>query len=396
MLERALKFLTSMRLTVVCLAFATVLVFIGTLAQVDEGLYQAQARYFKSFLIMRPLNWPIIYPGGYLIGLVLTANLLAAHAERFQLTRRKIGLFMIHIGVILLLVGQLLTDVLSRESGMRLVEGHSKNYSESSRNNELVLIDASDPQTDAVISIPESRLVGRKEIPLSQTPFTLRVKNYWPNSMLSTNQGPIAVKADANQGVGSEGIYVFPKPETAKSEERNIPSAVVEILAPQGSGAGGTPAPLRSLGSWLVSPYLDEPQPFSYQNKTYALALRFTRYYLFTGRADPFGIHLLKFSHDKYQGTDIPKNFSSRIRVQNPGTGEDREVLIKMNSPLRYKGETFYQGSYDPSDPRVSILQVVHNPSWLTPYISCLLVGAGLVVQFLTHLFGFVKKRITA
>jgi len=379
MLAKAIKFLTSMRLTVVCLGLGVVLVFIGTLAQVDEGLYQAQSRYFRSWLITRPLNWPIVFPGGYLLGLVLLVNLVAAHAKRFQLTRKKTGLFMIHIGIVLLLLGQLLTDMLSRESAMRLVEGQSKNYSESFQGNELALVDSSDPQSDTVISIPDAVLAENREVRVPQTSLKLRVKNYWRNCMLSTNAGPIAVKADATKGIGGEGVYVFPMPETAKSEERSMPGAVVEVVGPEGS-----------LGSWLVSPYIEEPQRFSFGDKTYHLALRFTRHY------EPFNIHLVKFSHDKYRGTDIPKNFSSRIRVQNPGTGEDREVLIYMNSPLRYKGETFYQGSFDKFDPRVSILQVVHNPSWLTPYLSCILVGAGLVVQFLTHLVGFIKKRSAA
>ena len=378
MLDRLVKFFTSLRLTVACLGFAVVLVFIGTLAQVDEGLYQAQARYFKSWWILRPLNWPIIFPGGYLLGTVLLVNLLAAHAKRFQLTRKKTGIFMIHAGIILLLLGQLLTDVLSRESAMRLTEGESRNYSEDFQRNELALVDTSDPQTDSVISVPERLLATRKEFPVPQTPFTVRVKNYWPNSMLSTNPGPIAIKPDATQGMATEGVYVFPVPETAKSDDRNLPSAVIEVLTPQ-----------SSLGSWLVStdPRIDARQGFTYQNKTYSLAFRFTRHY------EPFNINLVKFSHDKYRGTEIPKNFSSRIRVQNPGTREDREVLIYMNNPLRYKGETFYQGSFDKIDPRVSILQVVHNPSWLTPYLSCLLVGAGLLVQFLSHLVGFLKKR---
>ena len=48
------------------------------------------------------------------------------------------------------------------------------------------------------------------------------------------------------------------------------------------------------------------------------------------------------------------------------------------------------------SDPRVTILQVVHNPSWLTPYFSCVLVAAGLIVQFMIHLIGFVRKLSTA
>jgi hypothetical protein len=66
-----------------------------------------------------------------------------------------------------------------------------------------------------------------------------------------------------------------------------------------------------------------------------------------------------------------------------------------MNNPLRYAGETFYQASFDRDD-QGTVLQVVHNPSWLTPYFSCVLVAAGLLVQFLTHLLGFVRKRRTA
>jgi len=78
--------------------------------------------------------------------------------------------------------------------------------------------------------------------------------------------------------------------------------------------------------------------------------------------------------------------------LKRPDTGENREVLIYMNNPLRYAGETYYQASFDP-DNHGTILQVVHNPSWLTPYFSCILVAAGLLIQFGIHLFGFAAKR---
>ena len=51
MIIKLVNFFTSLRLTVACLSLAMLLVFIGTLAQVDEGLYAAQNRYFRSFLI---------------------------------------------------------------------------------------------------------------------------------------------------------------------------------------------------------------------------------------------------------------------------------------------------------------------------------------------------------
>ncbi len=51
-----------------------------------------------------------------------------------------------------------------------------------------------------------------------------------------------------------------------------------------------------------------------------------------------FALTLLDFTHDRYAGTDIPKNFSSRVRLVDPERGENREVLISMNDPLRYRG----------------------------------------------------------
>jgi hypothetical protein len=116
------------------------------------------------------------------------------------------------------------------------------------------------------------------------------------------------------------------------------------------------------------------------------MALRPVRYY------KPYTITLLEFKHDIYAGTDIPSNFSSKIHLRDPARGEDRDVLIRMNTPLRYAGETFYQASFADND-RVSILQVVRNPAALTPYVACSLVAAGLIVQFLTHLIGFARKR---
>jgi hypothetical protein len=161
-------------------------------------------------------------------------------------------------------------------------------------------------------------------------------------------------------------------------DHRDVPSAVVEVVTSQGS-----------LGTWLVSEYIEQPQSFSYHGRTYSLSMRPRRYY------KPYSLQLVQFRHDVYPGTEIPKNYSSRVQLQRPDTGENREVLIYMNNPLRYAGETYYQASLDKDD-RGTILQVVHNPSWLTPYFSCILVGLGLVVQFSTHLLGFTLKRRTA
>src|SRR5208283_2616194 len=109
MIDRFVSLFSSLRLTLVCLSLALVLVFAGTLAQVHLGLYAVQAGYFRSFFVYwRPegSHWRIpVFPGGWLIGLVLVVNLLAAHIRRFHFSRRKIGLLLVHAGLILLLGG---------------------------------------------------------------------------------------------------------------------------------------------------------------------------------------------------------------------------------------------------------------------------------------------------
>jgi hypothetical protein len=379
-LDRLIKVFTSLKLTVVCLTLAMLLVFFGTLAQVDLGLYKAQNEFFRSFLIYwgpKGADWKIpVFPGGYLIGGLLLINLIAAHYSRFGFRKDKFGIIITHLGLILLLMGQLATDMLSTESSLHLRNGETKNYSESDRLTELAVIGKVDPRTDQVVAIPDSRLAGGSVIRTPELPFAVRVKHFYRNSLLVAQPTAGFEKSGATRGPGPD-VWIREEPRTTKMDERDTPSALVELEADG-----------KSLGSWLVSTRLAAPQTVRFNGRAYDLILRLRRYYI------PFNLQLLEFKHDIYAGTDIPKNFSSQVRVLNPATGEDREVKIKMNTPLRYGGLTFYQASFDQDD-RGSILEVVRNPSWVTPYLACLLVGVGLGVQFLSHLVPFVKRRLT-
>ena len=66
-----------------------------------------------------------------------------------------------------------------------------------------------------------------------------------------------------------------------------------------------------------------------------------------------------------------------------------------MNQPLRYEGKAFYQASFGKGD-TLSILQVVENPGWLLPYVSCVLVTIGLIVHFAITLRRSSKRRQAA
>lgn len=377
MLQRFIQLFSSVRLTVTCLVLGCVIVFWGTLAQVELGLYRAQSEIFRSFLIYwhpagTSLSIPV-FPGGYLVGGVLLINLLVAHVRYYQPGKRKFGIALIHLGVVLLLGGQMVMDYLSRESTLHLRLDETRNYSESARASELAVVDVTDPRAEQVLAIPGRRLARRQSFQPPGWPFPIRVLKYFANSAVGAQPGPGFEPVRSTAGFGSE-LWWRELPRETALDKTDVPSALVAV------GLAG-----RMAGTFLVSEWLDRPQTFAVAGREYQLVLRPERFYL------PFSLQLLEFKHDKYPGTDLPKNFSSRVRLRRADDGEDREVLIFMNNPLRYGGETFYQASFDPDD-RGSVLQVVRNPGWFTPYLACGLVGAGLLIQFLGHLIPFLKR----
>ena len=487
------KVVTSLRITVICLAFAIVLVFVGTVAQADEGLYQAQTRYFKHWIVVGATMWghhlPIILPGGYTIGTVLLVNLVAAFVRRFRWSWSKLGIHLTHAGIIILLVGQLTTDMTQVESLMSFSEGQTANYLERHRENELVFMTDAGHGQDEVVSIPQAILARGGEITHPKLPFTVRVKDYSPNgevlshseitqaagrltTALATVEGqfstadglvPQAERAAESEGraavwraaleaVGEKNvqdIVVAAKKIAAQSEREaklraelkaRFRAEMLQRFAMQGGewkaaaekiaagqqitpeslpaatseGAGARSSVQRlpeskdmdsrnrpyavlefisdgkSLGTGRVSPYL-RAQEVQAGGRTVRVALRDERQYL------PFSIKLVQATHKKYAGSDMPKDFRSRVLIDNPQTKEKREVEISMNNPLRYGGLAFfqYQMTKDELDqrPGSSVLQVVRNPSWLAPYIGCIVVAVGMLWQFLHHLAGFVTRR---
>lgn len=378
MLRKFIDLITSLKLTLTCLGAAMVLIFAGTIAQVHLGTWEAQQRYFQSLFIWWPaegngFKFPI-FPGGHLIGGVLLVNLIAAHIRRFQWSWRKLGIHLTHAGLIIMLAGGLFTDLFALESNMRLTIGDTKDYSEDPRKVELAVIDKTDPEFDQVTAIPEAILRHGGTIEHKSLPFRLEVRHYFQNSRLKMASEAAGLKPVANQGPGAQ-VVVEPIPRATGVNDRDLTSAAVEIVSPD-----------RSLGTWLVSDALGAPQTFSAGGRNWQLAMRPARYY------KPYSVTLQTFTHEKYAGTEIPKNFASRITLIDQDRAVNRNVLIYMNHPLRYRGETYYQAGFEPDD-RTTILQVVRNPSFVAPYVACVVVAAGLLVQFGYHLVGFSRRR---
>ncbi len=390
----ALRPFASLRLTVALLALLIVLVFAGTWAQIDMGIWTTLETYFRTFFvwipfaIFLPRHWNvhggIPFPGGWLLGALLMVNLITAHAVRFRYHRNRIGILLIHLGLILLLVGEVVTGLFSEESRMSIDEGQTVQYAEDTRTVELAIADTSDPARDWVVAIPASRLRRKGLIQDPLLPFDVQIEHFFHNAELLESRsanvstaGPVATRGFAVE----LGLQARPRPPASRvdQDEMDLPVAYVTLLS-QG----------RNLGTWMAALYFSllprfGPQEISVDGKLYALALRYARRY------KPYSVHLLDFQHDRYLGTDTPRNFSSRIRLVDTSQNEDREVLISMNNPLRYRGETFYQASFKQDD-LGTVLQVVRNPGWLLPYVACTLGALGMMLHFGMHLLRFIRR----
>ena len=412
---KLLKPLASLQLTVVLFVLSLILVFAGTLAQVDNPIWTAVSDYFRSFYVFIPnqvfarfcqtfrwvspsAQWPgsFPFPGGWTIGGIMLANLLAAHAVRFKFSTKRIGVISIHAGMILLMLGELVTGIFAIEGNMTIEQGGSTNYLELKETSgfmgkvngpELAFSDYSISKKEKVVVIPNHLLTTGGKISTPLLPFDIEVIKYMNNSSVEEID-PEKKEEFVNLANSGDGIRIRANEKseasgTDKDQKIDLPSAYISLIDKKTGKTLGTY--LASI--WLSLSSLKPTQTIiSDDGIKIEMALRFKRSY------KPFSLELLEFKHERYLGTNTPKNFSSKIKLVNENINENRESLISMNNPLRYDGETFYQSGFLPND-KGTILQVVRNPGWLMPYLSCLIVSFGMFIQFGMHLNTFLKQK---
>jgi len=396
--------LADLRITLTLLSLSMVLIFVATLEQVRVGIRGAQAEFFESLYgiwhypeqfwggeLLNPLPLPI--PGGYLLGGLLILNLIAAFITRFQWTGKKMGIQLIHLGIIMLLVGQLATQAMQEESRMQINKGESKSFLERFHGVELAFIDVTNPDTELVVALPQDLLEHGTTHYSKDLPFKVRILEFGPNcefNALPPAKQPSGLTAQVNRGViQTVNLEILPKSEDFSSEGMNFGYVIFELL--DGSESMGTWAAISHPAGnhwWAqINPKMGDLafQPIRQDGRLWGVTLRPEREYL------PYSIELLGIANEFYQGTEIPFNFESEILLKTEGD-QSRRALVYMNTPLRHAGKTFYQYQMNKSAD-YTVFQVVRNPSWLVPYIACILVSLGLLWQFSFHLARFLNKN---
>lgn len=373
--------LGSMRLAFVLLLLLGLLTFLGTLEQVEYGLYDVQKKYFESYALV---HWagpvPIPLPGANLVLSLLGINLFVGGVLRLRRSWATAGILVTHVGIAFLLLSGFVKLHFAEDGHTTLYEGQMSRSFQSYHTNEIAISRILPDGRVEERVVNQRRLAqARPDAPLvfadPDLPFDLEV-THWFGNATALPKGP-AFQVDVPV---VDGFFLRSEPRDRQSE-RNGPGAYVNVVEPGG---------VRTQG--MLWAFDAAPWTLEVAGQLFAIDLRRERWPM------PFEVTLERFTKVDHPRTSMPSWFSSDVLVREGGTA--RPVTISMNQPLRERGLVLYQASWGPSnarpgDPLFSTLAVSRNPSDPWPLWSCLVIAAGMLLHFGRKLALFVAKERT-
>ncbi len=357
-----IRWLSSLKITLVCLSILFILTFWGTLAQIDQGLYLAQKRFFHSYIFT---IWGFIpFPGTQLVLGILFLNLLAVGMARFEYQWSHLGIAVLHGGLLLYLLSAFITFHNTVESHVNLMERGGTNLSSDYREWEISLWKKAGQERE-VNAIDINALKPGQILSFTKDGLSAMVKLYYPHCQAFMVNDEIQ-----HQSINPSGIGLLKPLPLNKEFEKNIPGVVLQVDSQQGEKSE-------------ILLYGGETQAVAIQrgNEKFFVQLRRKKYLL------PFTLILKDFKMEVHPQTEIARSYQSLVKIQYDQIS--RDVLISMNKPLRFKDFTLYQAAYslDSLGREYSTLAVVQNSGRWLPYISGILTFLGLVIHFSTMAF---------
>lgn len=377
LLKRIIDFLSSLGLSCILFLLLLVLTYLGTLYQVEHGLYEAQRKYFESFfLIHRAFGvLPVPLPGTYLVSIVLCANLVLGALVRARKDWKRLGLWIAHAGIVVLLGGSFAAFQWSDEGHMTLNEHEQADVFESYNEWEITVREtASSGEVDEQV-IGQQHLRSGRDVTFAfeAVPFTVSVSGYESNC----EPRPASVGKTGARVI--DGFTLKSKPIN-KKQGRNAAGAYITVTE-----TGGGKSHEGILWGWAQHPFR-----FSAGGKQWDIDMHRRRWTL------PFTIVLDKFTHERHPGTMMPKTFRSDVtRIED---GVSQQIEISMNKPMRHRGYSFYQSSWGsdnagPGTRIYSVFSVVRNPADQVPLYACIIITVGLTLYFSLRLASHLRRE---
>lgn len=343
-----MKFLSSVKLLIWLLAIIILVAIIGSV--IPQGL--SAEEYLHNYppslsRIILSLGLTNVFHSWYFIFILmtLTLNVLACNIKRLKLKAKSFGFIITHLSIVVILLGASLGAVFGEKGFMQIYEGEAKEC--FAPNGKMGCLPFRIALEDFILEKYET-----ENVPTLTASLTDEGKTY---------SFPVDISVEHKVGTNSYFLKVLryipdfvidatTKEAYSRSDEPRNPAILVHIKGPQGEE-----------DRWAFARFPD----------------------MIHGRDEN-----IKLS---YQWAPVRvKEFKSKLAVIEG----DKVVLkktIEVNDPLRYKGYTFYQASYDPEENRWTGLQVVKDPGVGIIYIGFIMLMGG-VVQML-GIEQFLKKK---
>lgn len=354
---KKLKSLSSLNLFFWSVLWLMLILTVGTIDQKNIGLFESQERYFSS-LFFSYKGIPI--PSGGMAILILSLGLVSQLFFRTNFKKkRSLGIILTHLGAILLLSGAFITKFAAIEGSMIIPEGQTISYMDDYKNIDFIL---RAPEEDKA-----SLSIGTKKIGREKTYSFNGARIQFIQNLENCELLPRTTANPDFKGMAAQfGFRELPK---AAENTACTEFAVTEKEKKYVYG---------------IFQYMPKEQTILLGGKKYIAELRHHRIEL------PFSLKLINFEKKFHQGTMISRSFKSEVMVIDDKR-ETRHV-IEMNSPLRYKGYTFYQSSFsENANGEITELSVVKNAGQIFPYLSSIIICIGLLVHLLINSRKFFK-----
>ena len=321
-LNNFLLFLSRTEIFFFALLWFMIILVVGTISQKYIGLNLAKEKYLLSYVIWIKNFLPL--PGGFSTLLIISINLLAKIIIS-PWKKGKWGSFLTHLATLLLLIGGAFSYFFTSESHLIIKEGQTLNYSQDLTKIELAITTIL-KGTSTTIVYSEEELKNKNLLPYKTLPFKINITQFYKESTIQDPLAKISFSISQNN--------------THHLDNKKLKSEIIK-----------------------------------YNNIAYIFELRQKKHIL------PLAIKLINFEKKKYPNTDIAQEYSSEVELIYQQ--HKWHKIIKMNSPLRFKGYTLYQSSFieENTGNKTSILTTVHNIGRIFPYLAMLLMLIGSIVH---------------
>ena len=343
------KFFTSIKLAVALFLIIAAVSIIGTLIPQQASEQEYIHRYgMDIYRLFSFLQFTCLYKSWWFLLLLsfLGLNILACTLARFSLKINRLGSTLTHLSILAIYIGAMIGAIWGQRGYMQVFEGKGSDifYSgEKERKLDFQIYleefsveyypgDDCCPGEHITVLFKDKEIstlaveIGR-EYKIEQTKDTIKVLRYVPDFVIDTNTKKVGTR----------------------SRRPNNPALQVEIREEGG----------KSSTKWIFAKYPD----------MHAAKSDLKLVYHWTPRQ--------------------VKQYKSKLKVIEGGE-EKLAKEIMVNVPLRYKGWTFYQSSYDMEEHKWSGLQVTKDPGVPVVYIGFLLLTIGLIMTF--YLKPFLNK----